>query len=57
MDYLHEDLSYERRRDYRINTSIPYYISLFSIWIACICWLGIIFINIKGYQNSRRVRI
>ena len=57
MDYLHEDLSFERRRDYRINSSIPYYITVFSVWIALLCWIGIIVISIRRYRDSRRIRI
>lgn len=57
MDYLQEDLSPERRRDYRINSGIPYYITLFSVYIALACWIGIIYISSRRYSASRGVRI
>jgi len=57
MDYLHEDLSFERRRDYRINTSIPFIIAVAGAWIAVLCWILILVINFFRYRASRNVRI
>ncbi|CRL08159.1 CLUMA_CG020955, isoform A [Clunio marinus] len=57
MDYLHQDLSYEKRRDYRINTSIPFILAVVGVWGACICWIGITIVNIMRCRHSRRVRI
>jgi hypothetical protein len=57
MDYLHEDLSFERRRDYRINTAIPAYLTVIGSWITVMSWLGILIVAITRYNQSRRVRI
>jgi hypothetical protein len=57
MDYLHEDLSYERRRDYRINTSIPFILAVLSAWVVVLCWVGILVVNFMRYRQSRPLRI
>ena len=57
MDYLHPDLSFERRREYRINTSIPLIMAVIASWICVGCWVGALVINIMRARASRRVRI
>lgn len=57
MDYLHEDLSFERRRDYRINTAIPFILAVIATWVVVACWIGILVVNIIRFRQSRRVRI
>lgn len=57
MDYLHPDLSFERRRDYRINTSIPLIMAVIASWVSVGCWIGALVINIMRARASRRVRI
>lgn len=57
MDYLHEDLSFERRRDYRINTAIPFILAVIAAWVVVFCWLGILIVNVMRFRQSRRVRI
>lgn len=57
MDYLHEDLSFERRRDYRINTSIPFILAVAAAWVSVACWIGILILNYLKYKQTNRVRI
>lgn len=57
MDYLHPDLSFERRRDYRINTSIPFILAVASSWIVVACWLGIIIVNFARARATRHLRV
>jgi len=57
MDYLHEDLSFERRRDYRINTAIPFTLAVIAAWVAMVCWIGILIVNFMRYRATRSVRI
>ena len=50
MDYLQEDISFERRRYGRINTASCLYISLVGAWCCCFAWIAISFINIVQLQ-------
>jgi len=57
MDYIQDDLSLERRRDYRINTAIPFILAVIAAWIVFISWVGIVVINIIRFRQSRQLRI
>lgn len=57
MDYLHEDLSFERRRDYRINTAIPFILAVIAAWLTVVAWIGILVVNFMRYRQSRPLRI
>lgn len=57
MDYLHEDLSFERRRDYRINTAIPFILAVIAAWLTVVAWIGILVVNFMRYRQSRLLRI
>lgn len=57
MDYLHQDLSYEKRREGRINTSAAMIIGLIMVWISFVCWLFAMIINIRQSRAHRSVRV
>jgi hypothetical protein len=57
MDYLQEDLSFERRRDYRINTSIPFILAVIGTWVALFCWIAIFAINCIRFARTKSLRV
>lgn len=57
MDYIHADVTVDRRRYDRINSPACYYLALLSSWFALFLWLGVIFINVRAARQSRVVRV
>jgi len=57
MDYLHEDISYERRREDKINTAATLVIALITSWICVVLWIAVAIINIRQSRASRKVRL
>lgn len=57
MDYLHQDVSYDRRRVDRINTSVCLVLALISAWCSVVLWLGIFIINVVKARRSRNLRV
>lgn len=57
MDYIHPDVSYDRRRIDRINTPAALITGLIASWLCVALWAAIAFITIRQARRSRRVRV
>lgn len=57
MDYLHPDVSFERRRIDRINTSICLLLGLITTWLTVILWIAVFIINVIQARRSRTLRV
>ncbi|ETN63811.1 hypothetical protein AND_004458 [Anopheles darlingi] len=57
MDYLHLDVSFDRRREGRINTAAALIIGLICSWTCILLWIWTVVINAKRARASRRLRI
>lgn len=57
MDYLHPDVSFDRRRIDRINTSACLVLALITAWLSVALWLGILVINGIQSRRSRHLRV
>lgn len=57
MDYLHPNVSFERRRDDRINTSLALIIAIICSWLCVAGWIGILVVNVMRSRASRSVRV
>lgn len=57
MDYLHPDVSFDRRRIDRINTSVCLILALITAWVGVCLWLGIFIINVIQARRSRNLRV
>lgn len=57
MDYLHPDVSFDRRRLDRINTPMCLVLSLIGAWISVGLWLLVSIINVVQARNTRKLRM
>ncbi|XP_059617598.1 uncharacterized protein LOC132262357 [Phlebotomus argentipes] len=57
MDYIHPDVSYDRRRIDRINTPAALITGLIASWLCFVLWASIAYIAIRQARQSRRVRV
>lgn len=57
MDYLHPDVSFDRRRIDRINTSACLILALITAWASVCLWMGIFIINVIQARRSRNLRV
>lgn len=57
MDFLHQDFSYERRREGRINTPAAIIIALTFAWLSVAVWFYIFIVNVRQSRASRSVRV
>ncbi|XP_058058414.1 uncharacterized protein LOC131209374 [Anopheles bellator] len=57
MDYLHLDVSFDRRREGRINTAAALIIGLICSWTCIALWIWTVVINAKRATTSRKLRI
>lgn len=57
MDYLHPDVSFDRRRIDRINTPLCLVLSLIGAWVSVILWLIVTIINVTQARTTRKLRI
>lgn len=57
MDFLHPDVSFDRRRIDRINTAACLVLALISVWISVALWIGVLVINIIQARRTRSLRV
>lgn len=57
MDYLHPDVSFDRRRIDRINTSACLVLALIATWISVVLWIAVFVINVIQVRQSRKLRV
>lgn len=57
MDYLHQDVAWDRRREGRINTAASLIIGIICTWICIGLWIWTVVIAAKRARASRRVRV
>lgn len=57
MDYIHPDVSFERRRIDRINTSACLILALISAFCGVVLWIAVFIINVIQSKRSRVVRV
>lgn len=57
MDYLHQDVSWDRRREGRINTAAALIIGLICSWTCIALWIWTVVIAAQRARASRRVRV
>lgn len=57
MDYLHPDVSFDRRRVDRINTSVCLVLALITTWLSVILWIAVFVINVIQARRTRKIRV
>lgn len=57
MDFLHPDVSFDRRRIDRINTAACLVLALISVWISFALWIGVLVINITQARRTKSLRV
>lgn len=57
MDYLHPDVSFDRRRLDRINTPMCLVLSLIGAWVSVGLWLVVSIINVVQARGTRKLRM
>lgn len=57
MDFLHPDVSFDRRRLDRINTAACLVLALIAAWMSVALWMGVLIINIVQARRSRALRV
>lgn len=57
MDYLHPDVSFDRRRYDRINTAWCLILALLATCITFALWCGVFFINVVQARRTSKVRV
>lgn len=57
MDYLHPDVTFDRRRIDYINTPLCLVLSLIGAWLSVLLWLIVSIINIAQARTTRKLRV
>lgn len=57
MDYLHQDVSWDRRREGKIDTSAALIIGIICSWTCIALWIWTVVIAAQRARASRRVRV
>lgn len=57
MDYIHPDVSYEKRRIDRINTPYAMGLPLIATWFAFIGWIAVAVVAVSRARATRDVRV
>ena len=57
MDYLVPDVSFDRRRIDRINSSICLVLALITAWATVVLWIAVFVINVIQARRSRSLRV
>lgn len=57
MDYLHPDVSFDRRRYDRIDTSWCVYLALLASCATFILWSAVFFINVAQARRTSKLRM
>lgn len=57
MDYIHPDVSFEKRRIDRINTPYALGLPLFATWVCVVGWILVAVIGFRRARATRGVRV
>lgn len=57
MDYLHQDFSYQQRREGRINTPAATIMALTFAWLSVVVWFYAFITNVRQSRASRGLRV